>query len=127
MLGACWSRKAASRKLHNSRTSPRIFGEVAEPTGCGAVTTAQKTRAKKVFTPFCKGLGPYYNGFWGCRALGPHKCNRSDLSHSIKEVEIVKGKISIDRSSHRPYLAYLIGERIDQREREKITLWLFGA
>ena len=65
------------------RTCPRIFGEVAELTRCNAVTTAQKPRAKRVFTPFCKGLGPYCNGFWGCRALGPHKCNRSDLSHSI--------------------------------------------
>ena len=53
-----------------------------------------------MFTPFCKGLGIFCNGFWGCGTLGPHKCNRSDLSHSIKEVEIVEEKIPINRSWH---------------------------
>ena len=52
-------------------------------------------RLKGVFTPFCKGLGIYCNGFWGCGGLGLHKCNLSGLSHSIKEVEIVKKRTSI--------------------------------
>ena len=65
------------------RTCPKIFGEVAELTRRNVVLIAQKPRAKRVFTPFCKALGPYCNKFWGCRALGPHKCNQSDLSHSI--------------------------------------------
>ena len=52
-------------------------------------------RTKRGFTPFCKGLGIYCNGFWRCGALSPHKCNWSDISHSIKEVEIVEEKIPI--------------------------------
>ena len=72
----CWSRKAASQKLRSSRTSPRIFDEVVELTGHGMVTTAQTPKTKRVFTPFCKGLGIYCNGFWGCGPLGPHKCNQ---------------------------------------------------
>ena len=80
----------AGKKLLGSyaflRTCPRIFDEVTELTRCSAVTIAQEPRDKRVFTPFCKGLGPYCNDFWGCGALGPHKCNRSDLNHSIKEV-----------------------------------------
>ena len=63
-------------------------------------------------------MGIYCNGFWGCGALDPHKCNQSELIHSIKEVEIVKGNISTGRSSHRPYPAYLIGKCIDQERRE---------
>ena len=109
------------------RTCPRIFGEVVELVTRSAVTTTQKPRAKRVFTPFCKGLEPYCNGFWGCRALSPHDCNRSDLSHSIKEVEIVKGKDiyrSIGRSSHGPYPTYLIGECVDQRKREERPIYL---
>ena len=120
----CWGPVGVGKQLLGScavlRTCPRIFNKVAELGRCSAVTTAQKLRAKRVFTPFCKGLGPYCNGFWGCRALSPHDCNRSDLSHSIKEVEIVRGKYiyrSIGRSSHRPYPAYLIGECVDQRKR----------
>ena len=104
-----WGPIGVGKKLLGSctilRTCPRIFGEVAEVARHSAVTTTQKLRAKRVFTPFCKGLGPYFNGFWGCRALSPHDCNQSDLSHSIKEVEIVIGKDinrSISRSSHRP-------------------------
>ena len=72
-----------------------MFDEVVELTRCSVVIIVQKSRTKRVFTPFCKGLGIYCNGFWGCGALGPHKCNQSDLSHSIKEEEIVKGKTSI--------------------------------
>ena len=72
----------------------KIFGEVVELTKPSTVITTQKPRTKRGFTPFCKGLGIYCNGFWGCGALGPQKCNLSDLSHSIKEVEIVE-KISI--------------------------------
>ena len=95
MLGACWSRKAVSRKQCSSRTTPRIFDEVAEPTGRGTDTTAQRPKTKRGFTLFCKGLGIYCNGFWGCGALGTHICNLSDLSHPIKEVEIVEGTISL--------------------------------
>ena len=40
-------------------------------------------------------MGIYCNGFWGCGALGPHKCSLSELSHSIKEVEILKEEIPI--------------------------------
>ena len=72
---------------------PRIFSEVVELTRHSAVTTTQRLKTKIGFTPFCKGLGIYCNGFWGCGDLGPHKCNLSDLSHSIKEVEIVGEKI----------------------------------
>ena len=56
-----------------------------------------------------------------CEAKAPHKCNRSDLSHSIKEVEIVEGKISI-------YLClafcptYLIGKCVDQREESALAI-----
>ena len=84
-----------------------------------AVITAQNPRTKRVFTAFCNGLGIYCNGFSGCGDLGPHKCNRSDLSHSIKEVYIVKEKILI----HLCFafcLAYLIGKCIGQgRERRE--------
>ena len=69
----CWSRKEASWKLVSSRTSPNIFDEVAELTRCGAVTTTQRPNTKGGFNPFCKGLGIYCNGFWGCGPLGPHK------------------------------------------------------
>ena len=95
MLGACWSRKVASRKLHSLRTCPRIFDKVVELTRCSTITTTQRSKTKRGFTPFCKGLGIYCNGFWGCGFLGPHKCNLSDLSHYIKEVEIVKERTSI--------------------------------
>ena len=85
-------------------------------------------RLKGVFTPFCKGLGIYCNGFLGCGDLGPHKCTLSDLSHSIKEVEIVEGETPI--SIHRGidaclafYPAYLIGKCIGQgREIEESAL-----
>lgn len=77
------------------RKCTRIFDEVAGMTRRNMVTTTQRPKTKRDFTPFCKGLGIYYNGFWGCGALGPHKCNRSDLSLPIKEVEIVEGEISL--------------------------------
>ena len=64
-------------------------------TRCSAVTTTQRLETKRDFSPFCKGLGIYCNGFWGCGDLGPHRCNLSDLSHPIKEVEIVEGKRSL--------------------------------
>jgi hypothetical protein len=64
---------------------PKIFDEVVKLARCNAVNTAWNPKTKRVFTPFCKGLGLFCNEFWGCGALGPHKCNRSDLSHSIKE------------------------------------------
>ena len=95
----CWGPVGVGKQLLGSctvlRTCPRIFGEVAELTRRNAVTKIERSKTKRGFTPFCKGLGIYYNGFWGCGALGPHKCNLSDLSHSIKEVEIVKERISI--------------------------------
>jgi hypothetical protein len=66
-------------------------------------------------------LGIYCNGFSGCGALGPHKCNQSDLSHSIKEIEIVEKNIPINTLWHLRlafYPAYLIGKCIGQvRER----------
>ena len=40
------------------------------------ISIAQGLKTKRGFTPFYKGLGIYCNGFWGCGALGPHKCNR---------------------------------------------------
>ena len=47
----------------------------------------------------------------------PHKCNLSDLSHSIKEVEIVEEKISMHLCLAF-YPTYLIGKCIDlERER----------
>ena len=52
-------------------------------------------------------MGIYCNEFWGCGALGPHKCNLSDLSHSIKEVEIVKEKLSIHGRIATPMLSLL--------------------
>ena len=75
-LRGCWGRKAASQKLRSLRKSPRIFSEVVEPTGHDTVTTTQRLKTERGFTPFCKGLGIYCNGFWGCGSLGPHKCNR---------------------------------------------------
>ena len=85
----CWGVVGAGKQLLEScvvlRTCPKIFSEVAELTRNNVVITTQKPRTKRVFTPFCKVLGPYCNGFWGCGALGPHECNQSDLSHSIKE------------------------------------------
>ena len=72
-------------------------------------------------------MGIYCNRFWGCGALGPHKCNLSDLSHSIKEVEIVKEKISIHLCLAF-CLAYLIGKCIGQRrEREESALAILCA
>ena len=69
-------------------------------------------------------MGIYCNGFCRCGALGPHKCNLSDLSHSIKEVEIVKEKISIHLClAFCP--TYLIGKGIG-RGKER-ALWLFCA
>ena len=97
------------------RMCPRIFGEVAELIRCNTVTTMRKTRIKWGFYPFCKGFGIYCNGFWGCGALGPHKRNRSDLSHSIKEIEIVEQKISMHRCLA-SYPAYLIGKCIDLKK-----------
>ena len=76
------------------RTRPRIFDEVTELTRSNTVTTMQKPRIKGVLPHIVRVLGIYCNGFWGCGALGPHECNQSDLSHSIKEVELVEGKIS---------------------------------
>ena len=77
------------------RTCPKIFDKVAELARRNVVITAGNPKTKRVFTPFCKGLGLFCNGFGGCGALGPHKCNQSNLSHSIKEEKIVKGRISI--------------------------------
>ena len=83
-------------------------------------------KTKRGFTPFCKGLGIYCNGFWGCGALGPHKCNLSDLSHSIKEVEIEKERISIHCISDTFVLhffpAYLISKRIGQGKENKSAM-----
>ena len=84
MLGAYEGKKEASKSYTVLRMCPRIFDEVAELTRCSTVATAQWLKTKKGFTPFYKGLGIYCNGFWGCGALGPHKCNLSDLSQSIK-------------------------------------------
>ena len=95
------ARKQLPRSYAVLRMCPRIFGEVAESTRSSVVTTVQKLRIKGVFTPFCKGLGIYCNGFWGCGALGPHKYNQSDLSHAIKEVDIVEEEIPINTLYHR--------------------------
>ena len=101
------------------RKGPKIFGKVAELARRNAFNITWNLKTKRVFTPFCKGLGLYCNRFWGYGALGRHKCNRSDRSHSIKEIEIVKGKISILE----PFFpTYLIGKCIDQREREESAL-----
>ena len=74
----------------------KIFGEVAGLARHNTVNTAWNPKTKRGFTPFCKGLGLFCNVFLGYEALGPHECNRSDLSHSIKEEYIVKGKISME-------------------------------
>ena len=58
-----------------SHKCPKIFDEVAELERRNAVNTTQNVKTKRVFTPFCKGLGLFCNGFWGCGDLGPHKCN----------------------------------------------------
>lgn len=75
----CWGPVGVGKQLPKShailRTCPRIFGEVAELTRRNAVTTTQGPKTKRGFAPFCKGLGIYCNGFCGCGALGPHKCN----------------------------------------------------
>ena len=49
-----WRRKATSQKLRSSRTTPRIFGEVVEPTGCGEVTTMQRPKTKRGFPHFVR-------------------------------------------------------------------------
>ena len=84
--GAYWSKKATSWKLRSFEDMPQDLqqGYIVDKVQDGYHST--KAVDKRVFTPFCKGLGIYCNGFWGCGALGPHKCNRSDLSHFIKEV-----------------------------------------
>ena len=108
------------------RTCPRIFVEVAKLTRRNTVTTSQRLKTKRGFTPSCKGLGIYCNGFSRCGALGPHKCNLSDLSDSIKEVEIVKERISIHCISvHLCFAfcpAYLVGKRIGQGKENESAL-----
>ena len=60
-------------------------------------------------------------GFGGFGAFGPQKSNLSDLSHSIKEVEIVKEQISIHLClAFCP--AYLIGKCIGQGKENKSAL-----
>ena len=51
--GECWGTIGVV-KLHSLRTTPRIFGEVAEPIGCGMVTTAQRSKTKKGFPHFVR-------------------------------------------------------------------------
>ena len=94
--------------------------------GCGANRTwrsyhSVEAEDKRGFTPFLKGLGIYCNRFWGCGALGPHKCNRSDLSHSIKEVEIVEEKISIHQSRLSLFtcISYRLVYWSEEREKER--------
>jgi hypothetical protein len=65
--------------------SPKIVGELAELARRNMVNIAWNPKTKRVFTPFCKGLGLFFNGFWGYGALGPRECNLSDLCHTIKE------------------------------------------
>ena len=74
--------------------SPRIFGEVAELARHIVVNIAQKPKTKRVFAHFVKGLGLFCNEFWGYGYLGPHECNLSNLSHTIKKEWMVKGKIT---------------------------------
>ena len=63
MLGACWSKKVDSQKLYSSRTSPKIFDEVAEPTRCGAVTTTQRPKTKRGFPHFVRVWESIVTGF----------------------------------------------------------------
>ena len=123
VLGACWSRKVACQKLRSSRTSPRIFSEVAKLIGHGAITIAQRPKTKRGFTPFCKGLGIYCNGFWGCRDLDPHKCNWKWPKSLYKRSRDSRGKDIDACLVFCP--AYLIGKCIDL-ERERV-LWPFCA
>ena len=106
VLGSCWSRKAASRKLRSLRIGPRIFSEVAELTRRSAVTTTQRLKSKMGFTPFCKGLRIYCNGFWGYGALGPHKCNQKWPKLLYKRSRNSRGK-DINTLYHRCMLSLL--------------------
>lgn len=122
----CWGPVGARKQLSGSyavsRTCPRVFGEVAELTRHNAVSIAQGPKTKRGFTPFCKGLGIHCNGFWGCGALGPHKCNRKWPKSPYKR----------SRDSRRKYItpciildpAYLIGKCVDQRESALAILWV---
>ena len=50
-------------KLRNSRKTPRIFGEVAKPTGRDAVTTAQRPKTKRGFPHFVRVWESIVTGF----------------------------------------------------------------
>ena len=92
-----------------------------ELTRRSTVATTQRQKTKTGFTPFYKSLGIYCNGFWGCGDLDPHKCNLNDLSHPIKEVEIVEEKRPINRCmlSLLSYISYRQVYRSRERERSR--------
>ena len=83
MLGACWSRKVASRKLHSSRTTPRIFGEVVEPIGCGTVITTKRPKTKRGFPYFVRVWESIVTGFGDVDLYAHINVIEGDLSHLI--------------------------------------------
>ena len=83
MLGACWSRKEASQKQRSLRTSPKIFDEVAEPTRHGMVTTAQRSKTKRVLSHFVRVWEYIVTGFGDVDLEAHINVTESDLSYSI--------------------------------------------
>ena len=129
----CWGPVGEGKYLAKSyvvlRTCPRIFSEVAELTRHSTITTTKRLKTKRGFTLFCKGLGIYCNGFWGCGALGPHKCNQKWPKSLYKRSRDSKGK-DINTLYHRCMLSVLSCISYRQvywsRERERV-LWPFCA
>ena len=96
--------------------------------GTARLSQHKSRRLKGIFTSFCKGLGIYCNGFWGCGDLDPHKCNQKWPKSLYKRS--IDSKVKDIDTSHLTwafYPTYLIGECIDHREREESALAVLCA
>jgi hypothetical protein len=62
---------------------PKIFGEAAGLARRNTVNTVWNPKAKRVLTPFCKGLGLFCNEFWGRGALGPHEVDKESKEQTM--------------------------------------------